>query len=160
MSFNIKMIVAHDKNQLIGVENKLPWNLPEDMKHFINTTKGKVVVMGRNTYDSIGIPLKDRENVVLTRSNVKIEGVKIFKSIEEVINHYKELNKEIIIIGGVEIYKQFLPYTNTLIVTEIEKEYKGDAYFPEYKNDFMLFSRTGLLESKTGLKYEIKVYEK
>lgn len=156
---NIKMIVAHDLNKLIGVDNKLPWNLPEDMKHFVNKTKNKVVVMGRKTYDSIGFPLKNRENVVISRKNTKINDVKVFNSVENVLDAYKN-HEDIVIIGGVEIYKQFLPFTNILIITEIKKEYKGDAYFPEYENDFSLFATTGVLESVTGLKYEIKVFEK
>tara|TARA_B100002019_G_C21151028_1_gene538272 strand:- start:413 stop:886 length:474 start_codon:yes stop_codon:yes gene_type:complete len=152
----IKMIVAHDLNNLIGNQNKLPWHLPEDLQHFKNETLNKNIVMGRKTFESIGRPLPKRNNIILTRDkNYCPENTTVFNSVSEILKSYDNF----IVIGGVEIYKQFLPHTNELIVTEIQNTFDGDAYFPEYKNSFDKIKENQFYSDKSNLKYNITYYK-
>jgi len=143
----ISLIAAHTLNRVIGRNNDLPWKLPNDMKFFMNTTKGHHVVMGRKNYDSIPPkfrPLPDRTNLVLTRQkDFKAEGCIIINSIEEGISiARKEKEQELFMIGGSEVYKMTLPIANRLYLTEIQTELEGDTFFPEFnKNEW---SRTVL----------------
>ncbi len=127
----ISLIVAMDRNRLIGINNKLPWRLPDDMKWFVEKTMGKPVVMGRKTYDSIPSkfkPLSGRENIIITRNpDYKAEGCTIVHSIESAIQDVPE----IIIAGGTQIYELCLPIVNRIYLTEVDGEFEGDAYFPE-----------------------------
>lgn len=122
----ISVIVAYDRNLAIGKDNTLVWRQSEDLKRFKRLTSGKTVVMGRKTYESIGKPLPNRRNIVLSRQNIDIEGV-------EVINTFDSLNKDedIFIIGGGEIYKNFIIFADRLYVTEIDCEIEADTWFPE-----------------------------
>lgn len=150
------MIVAHDLNNLIGNQNKLPWHLPEDLQHFKNETLNKNIVMGRKTFESIGRPLPKRNNIILTRDkNYCPENTTVFNSVSEILKSYDNF----IVIGGVEIYKQFLPHTNELIVTEIQNTFEGDAYFPEYKNSFDKIKENQFYSDKSNLKYNITYYK-
>jgi len=125
-------IVAHDKNKLIGGNNKLLWHIPEDLKRFKKITTNSVVVMGRKTYESIGKPLPNRINVILTKNkNYKVDGCIVLNSVDEIIMEFKN-TPEVFIIGGGEIYKQFLSYIDRIYVTLVEGNYEGDSYFPEY----------------------------
>ncbi len=158
----IKLITAHDKNLLIGKENKLPWSLPEDLEHFKDTTSGNIIVMGKNTFKSLGKPLPNRINAVLSRTMKTESGIELFRDIKSLETIYGA-EKEIFIIGGTEIYKQFLPIADELIVTEILEEFEGDAYFPDYKkNNFSIdMDRSKFnLKSKNGLYYNIIFYVK
>jgi dihydrofolate reductase len=112
----IKMITAYDKNKIIGNNNKLPWELPEDLQHFKKETLNKIIVMGKNTYLSLGKPLPNRMNAVISstlKNTKKYKNLIIFKSIKDLLNFYKN-EEEIVIIGGSSIYNQFLEYTNEL----------------------------------------------
>lgn len=122
----ISIIVAYDKKLAIGKDNTLVWRQSEDLKRFKRLTSGKTVVMGRKTYESIGKPLPNRRNIVISRQNIDIEGV-------EVINTFDSLNKDedIFIIGGGEIYKNFIIFADRLYVTEIDCEIEADTWFPE-----------------------------
>lgn len=122
----INIIVAYDRKLGIGKDNKLLWSQSEDLKRFKRLTSGKTVVMGRKTYESIGMTLPNRRNIVISRQNIDIEGV-------EVINSFDSLNKDedIFIIGGGEIYKIFLPIVDRLYITEIDCEIEADTWFPE-----------------------------
>jgi dihydrofolate reductase len=127
---SLSVIAAMSANRVIGINNSLPWKLPEDLKYFKNLTLGKSIIMGRKTFESIGRPLPSRENIVVTQQqNYKTVGIKIAYSLEEAIELAE--NKEIFIIGGAEIYKQSLPLVETVYLTLIEKNFDGDAYFPE-----------------------------
>lgn len=137
----LSLIAALTKDaRVIGLNNQLPWNYKEDMKRFRELTTGKVIVMGRKTYDSIGKPLKNRVNVVITKnSNLKIEGVQVVGDLHQAIecaNTFIEkfdLPKEIMIIGGQSIYEQTIDAAEKLYLTEINKNYEGDSFFPDYK---------------------------
>ncbi len=127
-------IVAHDPNLVIGRGGGLPWHYPEDLKHFKDTTVGHSLLMGRGVFESMGEkPLPDRENIVLSRSR-NYESVPTFSSIEKALDYLKD-EELVFIIGGGEIYSQMMDKTDKLYVTEIQKSYEGDTYFPEYRNE-------------------------
>ncbi len=133
MERGLNVVVAIDRNRLIGDSEKLPWYLPADLKHFRELTTGNVVIMGRKTYDSIPErfrPLPDRQNVVLSnQQGLQLEGVDVVNSLDEAIDAARD--GEIFIIGGAKIYHLALPYTNRMFVTEIDAEFEGDVYFPD-----------------------------
>jgi dihydrofolate reductase len=129
----IAMIVATDEKGVIGKNGKIPWRLSADMKHFTGCTMGKAVVMGRKTYDSLPTkfkPLPGRANIVLTRDmNFETPGCIVMHSMEEVLQ--TSVAWEVVIIGGAEIYKLFLPHTRRLLVTKVDVTIEsGDAFFP------------------------------
>ena len=142
-------IAAVSKNGVIGKGSELPWNIPEDMKFFRDSTRDQIVLMGRKTLDALGKPLPRRENAVVTRDlNLKREGVKVFHSLESAITFYKGdasfQGKTLFVIGGADIYKLSFPFLDEIWLTEIEEECEGDIYFPYYKNgalDFTGFSK-------------------
>jgi len=133
----IVLIAAFAQNRVVGINNSLPWHLPEDLKYFKRTTTGKAIIMGRKTYDSIGRPLPNRTNIVISRnSELKIEGVKVVDSLQAAIDLAKEVNfingvEEVMVIGGASIYEEALPQADRLYITHVHAEVKGDAYFPE-----------------------------
>ncbi|MEK7089122.1 MAG: dihydrofolate reductase [Patescibacteria group bacterium] len=132
----ISIIAAIGKNNELGKENKLLWNLPADMKHFKEITSGHPVIMGRKTFESIGKPLPNRKNIVITRDkNYLRYSVDVVHSLEEAIKMSRsnlDIDDEIFIIGGTEIYKQAMEYANKLYITHISAEDKyADAFFPE-----------------------------
>ena len=133
MKPKISLIVAMDKNRLIGANNRLPWRLPDDMKWFVEQTMGKPVVMGRKTYDSIPPkfkPLNGRKNIIITRNpTYQAEGCAVVYSLEEAIQAAGDV-PEIIIGGGTQIYKLSLPLANRIYLTQVDGEFEGDAYFP------------------------------
>jgi dihydrofolate reductase len=131
----ISMIAALTKNRVIGKNNDLPWKLPDDMKFFMETTKGHHVILGRKNYDSIPPkfkPLPNRTNIVVTRQkNFHAPGCIVVDSVEKGLKIAKEHNEqETFIIGGAEIYKLGLPHADRLYLTEIEAVIEGDTYFP------------------------------
>jgi len=130
----ISIIAAMTKNSLIGKGNALPWRLPADMAHFKELTVNKTVLMGGNTFISIGKPLKDRVNIVLSNNpDFSAEGCLIARSIEEAIGLAKKENaEELMVIGGASVYRQFLPITDKMYLTIIEGDFDGDIFFPEY----------------------------
>ena len=135
----LNLIAAVDNNWAIGYENNLLARIPEDMKFFVEKTKGNIIILGRKTLESFkgGKPLKDRINIVITKNkNYECEGAVICHSIEEAINEAQSLtkisesNKEIFVCGGEQIYKQFLNYCDTAYITKIHSSFMGDAFFP------------------------------
>lgn len=141
----IAHIVAAAKNNVIGKDNGLPWDIPEDMKWFRERTKGRALIMGRKTFESVGHPLPKRLNVVITRqSDYKVpDGVIVKASLEEAIEYCRPLidqyHNELFIIGGGEVYKQSLKYVDTVYLTRIHEDVEGDATYPEIpENEFEL----------------------
>jgi dihydrofolate reductase len=129
---NFAAVVAHDKNRLIGGNNKLLWHLPEDLKNFKILTLNSTVIMGRKTFESIGKPLPKRLNVILTKDkDFKPEHCLIYNNVEDIIRDFAE-DPKVFIIGGGEIYKQFFPYIQRIYVSLVDGDYQGDTYFPEY----------------------------
>lgn len=127
----LSIIVAMAQNRTIGIDNTLPWRIPEDLKHFKTLTMGHHMIMGRKTFDSIGKPLPGRTTVVVSRNrNLKIEGCIIAHSLQEAVAACAG-DTEIFVVGGTELYTQALPLTDTLYITEIQQDVEGDAHFPE-----------------------------
>tara|TARA_B100000131_G_C18029309_1_gene577769 strand:- start:197 stop:703 length:507 start_codon:yes stop_codon:yes gene_type:complete len=164
----ISHLVAMAKNRVIGVNNDLPWNLPDDLNHFKQYTLNKPIVMGRKTFESIGKPLPQRINIVISRSLSEIEGVNVFSEVEDGIafaNQYNEehqLEDEVIIIGGAQIFNETLPMMNRLVLTQVDCEIAGDVFYPEI--DMHNFSRKNvsrhLKNEKNQFDFSIDLYEK
>ena len=132
----ISIIAAMGDNRVIGKNNALPWHIPEDFKWFRERTKGKTVLMGQSTHESIGKKLPGRLNIVLSTDKDYIsphEGVLVFDSLSKAIELYSH-EEEIMIIGGAQIYKAGLPFATKLYITRIYAEFDGDAFFPEYED--------------------------
>lgn len=157
----ISIIVAHSQNMAIGKANTLIWRLPDDLKRFKKLTAGHPIIMGRKTYESIGKPLSDRTNIVVTRdTNLKIPGCIVVHSAVEAIKKAEEFDKEeIFIIGGAEMYKETLPLADRLYVTLVDMNVDGDAFFPPYSHIFTkkISEESGEFE---GLKYSYLILEK
>lgn len=156
----ISMITAFDLNGLIGYQNELPWRLPADLAYFRKVTAGHTVVMGRKTADSLHGPLPDRKNIILSREKMAMKGFIVENSIENIFRHYRHDN--IFVIGGSQIYEQFLPYTQYLYATVIESEFLGDAYFPSVKwNEWsMISSEMHLADERNGYPYSFNIYKR
>lgn len=129
----ISLIWAMDDNRLIGVENRLPWKLPADMKWFRRHTLGKPIIMGRKTFDSFGgRPLPERTNIVVTRDkDYQVKGAVVVYSIEEALQVAGDV-EEVMIIGGASFYEQMLPRADRLYITQVHGSFEGDAWFPEF----------------------------
>lgn len=126
-------IVAHDPQLVIGKDGDLPWHYPEDLKHFKRVTMGHPLIMGRVVFEELGEkPLPGRENIVLSRSRI-YEHVPTFSSFDEALEHAKD-EEIVFLIGGGEIYRQFLDRMDKLFVTEIHQSFEGDTFFPEYRD--------------------------
>jgi dihydrofolate reductase len=158
---NISMIAAMDKNRVIGMDNDIPWKLPRDQAYFRKITLDHTIIMGRKNYESMGKPLDRRKNVILSRSVDAIEGCEVFKSIDQVLSIYGE-EDELFIIGGEEIYKQFLPYANRLYITLIDHEFEGDTYFPLINKDLWEVASVtnGETDKDNPYNYTFYVYER
>ncbi len=131
----ISIIVVVGKNREIGCENKLLWNLPEDMKRFKMITTGHTVVMGDKTFESIGRALPNRKNIVLSlKENYVAPGCEVRNSLEEFLAEAKKSEDEIFIIGGGTIYDLALPFTDKLYITIVDDEPKADTFFADYSD--------------------------
>lgn len=130
----ISVIAAVGKNGAIGKNNRLLWDIPEDMEHFKKTTLGHAVIMGKKTFLSIGRPLPGRKNIVVTRDrNFKAEGCEVNDSLENVLVAYKNSDEEAFVIGGGVIYGSSLPYADKLYLTVIDDAPRdADTFFPDY----------------------------
>jgi len=128
----ISIIAAIGNNWVVGINNKLPWDLPADMEHFRQKTRGKPVIMGQKTFESIGKPLPDRTNIVLTLDkDFHPQGCIVAHSIAQALGAAKDF-EEVMICGGVSIYKQFLLLADRMYLTRIEGDFEGDAFFPAF----------------------------
>ncbi|MDP3995611.1 MAG: dihydrofolate reductase [Patescibacteria group bacterium] len=144
----ISAIAAVGKNRELGNKGKLPWHVPEDLKHFKETTLGHPIIMGRKTFESLGIrkPLPNRTNIVVTRNpDYRAEGAIVVQSIEDAIEEAKKHEtEEIFVIGGEEIFKLAWPHLDRLNLTVIDGEFEADAFFPEYEEFGTVVSRKEL----------------
>ena len=134
MTSTLSLIVAFDDNRLIGAQGHLPWRLPNDLKHFKALTLGKTVLMGRKTWDSLGKPLPQRDNWVLTRDpGFKAEGGRVFPDLQQALAAHAQ--GELMVIGGAEIYRQALPLAQRLHLTRVHAAVQGgDTWFPPYED--------------------------
>jgi dihydrofolate reductase len=165
-------IAAVARNGVIGNEGKLPWELPEDMRFFRDSTRGQVVVMGRKTYDSLGKALPKRENAVITRNlGFQPPDARVFYSLEEAIRHFlgrEDLrDHDLFVIGGSEIYALSKPLLDEIWLTEIDADFSGDAVFPGYSDGILRDPGFSIRETRaqveypaSGLRYSFKFYSR
>lgn len=136
----INMIAAMATNRVVGQNNKLPWHYSQDLQHFKKITTGHTIVMGYNTFVSIGKPLPNRRNIVL--SNEPIQWVETYGSIEEMMQQLEQEHvDQLFIIWGASVYQQFLPMADRIYLTHIKQAYEGDVYFPVFEDDFVQIER-------------------
>lgn len=156
----ISIIVARSKNNIIGKNNGLPWRLPEDLKWFKKMTTGNVVIMGKNTYDSIGKPLPNRMNIVVSRTMPSTEGIFVVRSLEEasMVATYLAPEKNIFVIGGRMLYETAMPLVDKLIITEINESFEGDVSFVDFDKSSFTENELGSGVSNTGLEYRFVEY--
>lgn len=131
----ISAIAALSENNVIGIDNKLPWHIPADFKRLKELTMGATLVMGRKTHESIGRLLPGRTTIIATRDqNYSVEGAIVVHSIDEAIERAHEVGKEIFIFGGGQIFEQAMPVIERLYLTIVHTTLDGDAYFPDYSD--------------------------
>lgn len=146
------------KNRVIGKDNKMPWHMPADLAYFKKVTTGHPVVMGRKTFESIGRPLPNRKNMILTTDHSYEQAdCLVAHSVEEVLPHGKD--QTLFVIGGAQIYQQFLDLADRIYITMIDGEFEGDTHFPELGDDFTLMSTEKHQgDEKNKYDYEFRVY--
>jgi dihydrofolate reductase len=157
------IVVAMGVKNEIGFENQLLWHLPKDLKHFKEITSGHPVIMGRKTYESIGKPLPNRTNIVVSRKNDWFEeGILIVGSIKEAIKFAKKIDEEIFIIGGGKIYEQTMDMVDKLEVTLVKADLEADTFFP--KIDSKIWKKTDEIchekDEKNQYDFCFQTYEK
>ena len=155
------IIVARSKNGVIGKDGDLPWHLPEDLKRFKSLTTDHAIIMGRKTWDSIGRPLPNRQNIVISRdSTKKFEGATLAPTLDAALE-IVEPHRSPFIIGGSEIYRLALDVTQTIEMTLIDAEVDGDTFFPDLNpNDWEEIKRSLQLDEKTQLRYAFITYQR
>lgn len=130
------IILVMDNDQAIGRDGELLCRLPEDMKHFRETTAGSVVIMGRKTWESFPKrPLPNRENIVLSRSLKELDGAEVFGDVQSVLERVQNSEKRVYVIGGAEVYRQFVPYCDEALITRVYENFGGDAFFEDIEHD-------------------------
>lgn len=150
-------IVAHDPQLVIGKNGELPWHYSEDLKYFKKTTMGHPIIMGRVVFEELDEePLPGRENIVLSRSK-NYDHVPTFSSLDEALEHVKD-EEIVFLIGGGEIFSQFMFRIDKLYVTEIHQSFDGDTFFPEYRDKISTVWKEVKREDKTDLSFV--VYER
>ncbi|MFA5620258.1 MAG: dihydrofolate reductase [Weeksellaceae bacterium] len=128
----VTLVVAKNENNVIGDDNQLIWHLPNDLKHFKRITTGHPIIMGRLTFESLGRPLPNRTNIIVTRnSDWQVEGTLVFHSLEAAVKKAKELDDEIFIIGGGQIFEQAMEFADAIEMTEVYNHAEGEVLFPE-----------------------------
>ena len=158
----LSMIVAMDDNRLIGKENGLPWHLPADLQYFKKTTTGKAILMGRKTFESLGRPLPNRRNIIITHNReFKAEGCEVVYSINEALN-ITQTDEEVMVIGGASFYEQTLPIIDRLYITKVEGKYEGDAHFPLFDEDQFIevFREKHLPDEKNSHSYQFIILDR
>ena len=160
----LSIVVAKAKNNIIGKENKLIWHLPEDLKHFKEITTGHTIIMGRKTFESLGRVLPNRKHIIFSQNpdfKVNNENVEVVHSLLQ-IQDLIEGEEEAFVIGGAMIYNLLMPYVTKMYVTEIDKDFEGDTFFPKINPDIWkeTLREKGKKDEKNNLDYDFVTYEK
>ncbi|OCG22222.1 dihydrofolate reductase [Gilliamella sp. wkB108] len=161
----LSIIVAMAHNRVIGLDNQMPWHLPADLAWFKKNTLNKPVIMGRKTFESIGRPLPNRHNIIISRHadrEVK-PNISWVKSIDEALQLANTLqSSETFIIGGGNIYNQVLPIVNRLYLTHIDADLHGDTYFPDYSPEQwqVIYQEDHLADDKNSYPYQFQILER
>ena len=163
----ISHVVALSNNNVIGKDNDLPWNLKTDLKHFKDYTSNKIIVMGRKTFESIGKPLPNRINYVVSNTIGEIAGAKVFNSTESAIEEAKHecsrsSQNEIVIIGGGFLFRDTLSKTNRLVLSKVKCDIEGDVFYPEVDlNDWgKVSSNEFYKDAENDYDFTVEVYER
>ncbi|AEF53684.1 type 3 dihydrofolate reductase [Marinomonas posidonica] len=164
----LSLIVAMSTNRTIGINNSLPWHLPNDLKYFKQATMGKPIVMGRKTFESIGKPLPGRRNIVITRdANYQADGIDVVSSLEQAISLGEDIclvdgQEEVMVIGGAQIYELALPKADRLYITHVDAEVNGDAFFPEvdWPSFTVMAEESFAAEGPNPYDYRFSVYQR
>lgn len=164
----LALIVAAAKNGVIGINNQLPWHIPQDLKYFKAVTMNKPVIMGRKTYESIGRPLPGRLNIVVTRDHHwnAPEGVVVVNSIAEGINAAQQAVAqradidEAVVIGGAQIYREVLPQVDKIYLTEVDMAPAGDAYFPALSPSVWRLESSVSGDAEASIGHQFLVFER
>ena len=146
----LSILVAHDQQRVIGYKNALPWHIPNDLKHVKQLSTGHTLVMGRKTFESIGKPLPNRKNVVLTRdNNFKPDGVEVIHTIDDIYN----LEGHVFIFGGQTLFEVMIDKVDDMYITVVDGKHQGDTFFPPYTfEDWTVFSsEEGQLDGKNTI---------
>lgn len=154
----LSISVAVAKNNVIGINNTLPWHISEDLKRFKRITSDKKMIMGRKAFESLPGILPNRKHIIITRNKdfkVDSDMVAIEYDLNSLVEKYSKCDEEIFVIGGAEIYEQFLPYIDKIYLTQIEEAFEGDTYFPEINYDEFKTEYTSekFTDEKNGLHY-------
>lgn len=159
----LSIIVAKAKNNIIGKDNKLLWDLPADLKRFKELTTGHNIIMGRKTFEAIGKVLPDRKNIIFTQNpdfKVEDENVEVVQSMLQ-IKEYIDNDEENFVIGGAMIYSLLMPHVTKMYVTEIKKDFEGDAFFPKIdQSKWNVVEKEQGIQENNKLEYEYVVYER
>lgn len=154
----IKLIVAHDRNGLIGKDNVMPWNIKDELLFFRKMTINQNLLMGRSTFSGIGRVLPERTTYILTRDenfNFVDDNVKIVHDTAELFDRFKDSEDILFIAGGASVYKQFYEYAQELVISTIKKEYDGDAHFVDID-----YSKYDLINTQDFAEFEVNTYRK
>ena len=158
---NIVLIAAVAKNRVIGRQGKIPWHIKDDLLHFKNLTTASAVIMGRKTYESIGKPLPNRTNIVMTKRPGRLKDIREVYNKNQALAVALEFSKDIYIIGGENIYREFLPLAKKMFLTEIALEVSGDTHFPEWaKKEWIEVSRINKEDQSQDIKYSFVEYKR
>lgn len=150
----VTMVVAIAENHAIGKDNQLLWHLPKDLKHFKQITAGHTIIMGRKTFDSMGKPLPNRRNIVITRNeDLELTGAEVVTNMDAALA-LASSEEEVFIIGGAEIYKMAMSLTDKIYLTVVHHSFEGDAYFPEIDPD--IWEETASEHHETDDKHQYK----
>ena len=147
----VTIVVAIAENYAIGKHNQLLWHMPADLKHFKQITSGHTVIMGRKTYDSVGKPLPNRRNIIITRQDITIPGCEVVKSVEEALKLCSN-EEEVFIVGGAEIYKLAMYKTDRIYLTIIHHSFDADSFFPEI--DYMEWKEVSMEDHPADEKHK------
>ena len=163
----ISHVVALSNNRVIGKDNDLPWNLKTDLKHFREYTTNKILIMGRKTFESIGRPLPNRTNIIVSKTIQRIEGAEVFSDLKSALNKAKENcethdKNEIVIIGGGFLFNDTLDIVNKLVLTRVDCEIDGDIFYPEIDllNWNKISSEKYLKDNENEFDFVVEVFEK
>jgi dihydrofolate reductase len=158
----LSLLVAAGEQNVIGIENRLPWQLPGDLKYFKNLTWGMPILMGRKTFESIGKPLPGRHSIVITRNTGwSHDGVQSVHSLEAALEAASGRDvKELFVIGGAEIFRAAMPQAGRIYLTRIYKKYDGDTFFPELTPDWVLIREHIVDAADEVPKHSYQVWER
>lgn len=167
----ITLLSAVDRQWGIGCNNELLFHLSKDMEMFRKRTTHQIVIMGRKTLESLpgGRPLPNRKNIVLSRKKSwrnlwesQGDKVNVFQSVREVLDYVKDETKDVFVIGGEEIYRQFLPFSATAYITEIDAQRQADCFFPDLRQDpeWIRISESGIHKDQSGVEFRFVKYKR